>query len=79
MQVQDAVRTYAALLRNGPFMLYVLTGACSVAVLFAYITGSSFLYIGALGVTPSLFALLFGLGAFGFIGASQLNRLLLRH
>jgi len=56
----------------------VLTGACSVAVLFAYITGSSFLYIEALGVTPSLFALLFGLGAFGFIGASQLNRLLLR-
>jgi len=78
VQVRDAVWTYAALLRNRPFMLYVLTGACSVAVLFAYITGSSFLYIEALGVTPSLFALLFGLGAFGFIGASQLNRLLLR-
>jgi MFS transporter, DHA1 family, multidrug resistance protein len=78
-RLRDAAGTYTALLRNAPFMLYVLTGACLLGVLFAYITGSSFLYINNLGVTPSQFALLFAFNALGFIGATQLNRVLLRH
>jgi DHA1 family bicyclomycin/chloramphenicol resistance-like MFS transporter len=66
------------LLRNTPFLLYVLTGACMIGTLLAYITGSAFIYIETLGVTPGLFAVLFGVNAIGFVGASQLNRLLLR-
>ncbi len=79
VRLRDAAGTYAALLRNPSFMLFVLTGACTVGMLFAYITGSSFIYIETLGVTPGLFAILFGVNAAGFIGASQLNRVLLRH
>ncbi len=77
-RLRDATTTYAMLLRNTPFLLYVLTGACMVGTLLAYITGSAFIYIETLGVTPGLFAVLFGVNAIGFVGASQLNRLLLR-
>jgi DHA1 family bicyclomycin/chloramphenicol resistance-like MFS transporter len=33
VRLRDSARTYATLLRNAPFMLYVLTGACTVGVL----------------------------------------------
>jgi len=79
VRLRDAVGTYATLLRNTHFMLFVLTGACAVGMLLTYITGSSFIYIETLGVTPSVFAVLFGVNAIGFIGASQVNRVLLRH
>lgn len=77
-RLRDAARTYTILLYNTPFMLYILTGACSVGMLLAYITGSSFIYIETLGITPGLFAVLFGVNAMGFVGASQLNRVFLR-
>jgi DHA1 family bicyclomycin/chloramphenicol resistance-like MFS transporter len=44
----------------------------------SYITSSSFLYIDMLGNNPRQFGLLFGLNAMGLIGASQLNRRVLR-
>ncbi|UBV45374.1 multidrug effflux MFS transporter (plasmid) [Deinococcus taeanensis] len=77
-RLRDAATNYLALLRNTPFMLYVLAGACMAGVLFAYLTGSSFMYIGTLGVSPGLFAVLFGVNAAGLILASQVNRALLR-
>jgi len=77
-RLRDATIAYATLLRNRPFMLFVLIGACMVGTLLAYITGSAFVYIETLGVTPGLFAVLFGVNALGFVAASQLNRLLLR-
>jgi DHA1 family bicyclomycin/chloramphenicol resistance-like MFS transporter len=69
VRLRDAAGTYARLLHNAPFMRYVLTGACSVGILLAYITGSSFVYNETLRVTPGLFAVLFGVNAIGFIGA----------
>ncbi|MFC4637953.1 multidrug effflux MFS transporter [Deinococcus hohokamensis] len=77
-RLRNAASNYLILLRNTPFMLYVLSGASMAGVLFAYLTGSSFLYIGTLGVSPGLFAVLFGVNAAGLILASQLNRALLR-
>lgn len=79
VRLRDSATTYVVLLRNAPFMLYVLTGACAVGMLLTYITGSAFIYIEMLGVTPSLFAVLFGVNAVGFVSASQVNRVLLRH
>jgi len=70
--------TLAVFMIGAALGLYVLTGACMVGTLLAYITGAAFIYIETLGVTPGLFAVLFGINAMGFVGASQLNRLLLR-
>jgi len=49
-----------------------------VGVLLSYITGSAFLYMDRLRMSPARFALVFGLGASGFIAATQCNRLFLR-
>lgn len=78
VRFRDTARTYGALLRNVPFVLFGLASACTSGVLFAYITGSSFVYIEVLGAAPGLYAALFGLNAVGLIAASQLNRALLR-
>lgn len=78
VQLRDALRTYLAILGNRPFMLFIITGACSIGMLMGYITSSSFIYIDILGVSPREFGLFFGINAIGFVGAAQLNRLLLR-
>ena len=51
-----------------------------MAVMFAYIAGSPFVFIELYGVSPSHYGWLFGLNAFGLIAGSQWNaRLLRRH
>jgi MFS transporter, DHA1 family, multidrug resistance protein len=65
---------YARLLRDGPFMRHVLTGALVFSGLLAYIAGSPFVLIELFGVSPQHFGLYFGLNAVGIITASQLNR-----
>ncbi len=78
VRLADAGHTYLAIMRNVPFMLYVLTGACAIGMLLTYITSSSFIYIEMLGTSPSTFGMIFGINAIGFVGAAQLNRILLR-
>ena len=64
--------------RQPRFRRFAVAGALGSCVLFAYIAGAPFLYIQTLGLSPSAFAAMFGLNAAGLIGASQLNRALLR-
>jgi len=78
VQLRNALRTYLTILGNRPFMLFIITGACSIGMLMGYITSSSFIYIDILGVSPREFGLFFGINAIGFVGSAQLNRLLLR-
>ena len=78
IDLRDTATNYLAILRNTPFLMYVVISACASAILMSYITSSSFLYIDMLGNNPSQFGLLFGLNAMGLIGASQLNRRVLR-
>jgi DHA1 family bicyclomycin/chloramphenicol resistance-like MFS transporter len=60
------------------FVTSVLAAGLSQATLFAYISSAPFVYMTWLHVDPHTFSLLFGMNAAGFVGASQLNRLLLR-
>lgn len=78
VRLLDAASTYLAILRNTPFVLFVLAAACTSAMLMSYITSSSFLYIEMLGVSPRQFGIFFGTNALGLIGAAQLNRFALR-
>ena len=71
------LRTYLSLLRDPLFMGYALAGGVSMAGMFAYITGSPFVFIQLYHVSPSHFGWLFGLNAAGFIVASQINARLL--
>lgn len=78
VQLRAAPQAYVTIMRNTPFMLYVLTAASASAMLMSYITSSSFLYIDMLAVSPRQFGLFFGMNAIGLIGAAQLNRLVIR-
>jgi DHA1 family bicyclomycin/chloramphenicol resistance-like MFS transporter len=72
-----ALRTYGNLLGDSHFMGFALAGGLASAAMFAYISGSPFVFIELNGVPPEYFGLLFGINALGLIAASQLNRVLL--
>ncbi len=66
----------AALAREPDFRTYALCGAFTSAGMFAYISGSSFVFIEVHHVDPRHYGWFFGANALGLIAASQLNRLL---
>lgn len=68
---------YGGLLRDRQFLGYALAGGLVGASMFAYISGSSFVFIELYGVAPDRFGWIFGSNAFGLIMASQINRRLL--
>ncbi|HTV01703.1 MAG TPA: multidrug effflux MFS transporter [Luteitalea sp.] len=72
------VAAFGRVARDGRFRRFAVAGGLGQCVLFAYIAGAPFLYIETLDLTPAAFAGVFGVNAAGLIGASQLNRALLR-
>src|SRR5690606_18905806 len=74
----NPLRAFAVLLREPRLVGYVLAGALNGAVLFTYIAGSPSLMIGGYGFSPQHYSWIFGFNAVGVVGASQVNRALLR-
>jgi DHA1 family bicyclomycin/chloramphenicol resistance-like MFS transporter len=75
---ESPLRAYLALLRQPRLVGYALAGALNGATLFTYISASPDLLIGTYGISPQHFGWVFGLNAAAVIGASQVNRYLLR-
>jgi MFS transporter, DHA1 family, multidrug resistance protein len=75
---EHPIRAYGALLKERRLVGYLLAGGLNGACLFAYISASPDLIIGTYHISPQAFGWVFGTNAFGLIGASQLNRILLR-
>lgn len=71
------LRSYGGLVGDGRYMGFAVVGGLASAAMFAYISGSPFVFIELNGVPPEYFGLLFGTNALGLIAASQLNRWLL--
>lgn len=69
---------YGRLLRNGTYLRYAIALGSVAGINFSYISGAPFLFIELHGVSPQHFGLFFGANACGLIGASQVNRRLLR-
>jgi DHA1 family bicyclomycin/chloramphenicol resistance-like MFS transporter len=72
------VRDYGALLRDRTFVGLVVVAGLAIASLFAYVSGSTFVFQDGYGLSEQQFGHVFGAGAFGLIGATQLNARLLR-
>jgi MFS transporter, DHA1 family, multidrug resistance protein len=70
--------TYGSLLRDRSYVGLVLVAGLSMAALFTYVSGSSFVYQRQFGLDEQQFGLLFGAGAVWLIAATQLNPVLLR-
>ena len=75
--VFSAIAGYGQLLVDRRFIGYTLAGGLAQAGLFAYISGSPFVFIEVFGVPAQHYGWLFGLNALGLIVASQINRRLL--
>ncbi len=76
--VRNTLRTYGGLLHDRTFVGLVLVAGLSMAGLFGYVAGSSFVFQEEFGLNEQQFGLLFGAGALFLIGATQLNAALLR-
>ncbi|MBJ6798515.1 multidrug effflux MFS transporter [Geomonas sp. Red259] len=74
----DMGRVYWHLLKNRHYLRYALALGCVAGVNFSYISGAPFVFIELHGLSPQFFGVFFGVNACGLIGASQLNRRLLR-
>jgi DHA1 family bicyclomycin/chloramphenicol resistance-like MFS transporter len=76
--IAGTLRTYRGLLRDRVYVGLVLVAGLTMAGLFSYVAGSSFVYQRQFGLDEQQFGMLFGAGAVFLIGATQLNPVLLR-
>jgi len=73
----NVLKNFYAVVREPQFIKYALGGGIAMAAPFAYIAGSSFVFMNLFGATPKQYGWIFALVAGGLIGFSQLNHLLL--
>jgi MFS transporter, DHA1 family, multidrug resistance protein len=64
---------YMRLLRDPRYLGYVIGGAGIFGAMFAYISGTPFVYIEIYGVAPDTYGLLFALNVVGMMGSNYLN------
>ncbi|TFV71964.1 Bcr/CflA family efflux MFS transporter [Blastococcus sp. CT_GayMR19] len=76
--VAETMRTYGGLFRDRTYVGLILVAGLTMAALFTYVSGSSFVYQRQFGLDEQQFGLLFGAGAVWLIAATQLNPVLLR-
>lgn len=69
----EMVAAYGELFANPRFVGYALCGGCIFAGMFAYISGSPFVFIEVFGVAPEAYGLLFGLNVVGLLLGAYLN------
>lgn len=73
------LRAYVAVLGNPTFRAYAFAAAASYGGLFAFISGSSFVFIRVLGIPPQRFGVLYALAILGYlVGAFLCRRVLPR-
>ncbi|MEX2565690.1 MAG: multidrug effflux MFS transporter, partial [Cyclobacteriaceae bacterium] len=68
---------YLEVLKNKQFLTYILVGGIAGAAPFAYIAGSSDVFINVYGLTVTEYGWLFAFLSVAMIGATQLNHILL--
>ena len=76
--VRPTLRAYGLLLRDRTLVGFMLVASLTMAAVFAYVSGASFVLQDGYGLDERTFGLVFGVGAVGLIAASQLNVTLLR-
>lgn len=76
--IAATLRTYRGLLHDRTFVGLVLVAGLTMAGLFGYVAGSSFVFQQQYGLDQQEFGLAFGAGAVFLIAATQFNAYLLR-
>jgi MFS transporter, DHA1 family, multidrug resistance protein len=71
--VARVIARYGSILREPVFRAHAIMGCGSTFCMFAYLGGSSPVFIQGFGLTPWQFGLIFGLCSCGLIAGSQIN------
>lgn len=74
----NVARDYMAVLKQPMFIVFTFASGFASAALFSYIAGSPVFYLKVGGFTNTEYGWIFGMNAFGYIGGSQLNSVLLK-
>ncbi|HSI76274.1 MAG TPA: multidrug effflux MFS transporter [Lunatimonas sp.] len=74
----QVIRQYFNVLKNKQFLTYILVGGIAGAAPFAYIGGSSYVFINLYGFSETQYGWVFAILATAMIGSTQLNHMLLR-
>lgn len=77
LSVRAVFRAYGSVLCDKHFLGYALTGAIVGSGMFAYITGSPFVFIELFRISPENYGWIFGTNALGLIAVAQINRYML--
>lgn len=78
VKLTRAVSVYRDIMKDSQFVGFALAGGIAQAGMFAYITGSPYVFIDLFQLSPEHYAWLFGANALALIAASQLNVRLLQ-
>lgn len=76
--LRSSLRGYVTLLADRGFITLAVLPGLSMAVIFSYVAGSSFVLQEGYGLTPQQFALVFAVVGTSFVLGSQLNAALVR-
>ncbi len=69
---------YKKVATDTKFLTFMFSGALAMSMIFAYIAGSSFVFMTHFGLTNSSYGLIFGLNALGMMTGSNINAFLVR-
>ncbi len=73
------LRRYWVVVKQPAFIVYGIAGGFTLGSLFAYISGSPFVYMEKFNFTQTQYGFLLSFNSIAYIGGSQLNRILLRN
>jgi DHA1 family bicyclomycin/chloramphenicol resistance-like MFS transporter len=78
LKANAILKNFAAIIKLPQFYTYALTGAVSYAGLYAYVSGSPYVFMELFHVTEKQYGWIFAFIALGIISASQLNNQILK-
>jgi DHA1 family bicyclomycin/chloramphenicol resistance-like MFS transporter len=78
LKPKPILNSFITVMKNPQFYTYSFSGGIASAGLFAYLSGSPFVFMNLYGVTEQQYGWIFAVIAVGLISSSQLNSLLLR-
>ncbi|WP_082087830.1 Bcr/CflA family multidrug efflux MFS transporter [Domibacillus indicus] len=69
--IMQTFRSFGSLVKSREFMGYALAQGFMVGGIFAYVSGTPFVYQNIYGVSPQMFSILFGLNGIGIMIGTQ--------
>ncbi|MCL9821128.1 multidrug effflux MFS transporter [Helicobacter sp. 14348-15] len=75
---KEIFNNYVKILKDRRFKIYVFSSSFAMATIFAYITGSSYVFIDYYGLSEKSYGILFGINAANFMIFANINARIVR-